>query len=440
MVPEPRVYWLTEEAPPETGGTGLVAAVIAEGLVRAGVPTELLARQTRPPRSPLEWYGPVRVRRTRPGGRLKGTGWRALPAMLFYLARITWLLCAESRRYDMVVVSCMKIIPFAAVPVCRLLGKRCIVRIESPAELAQPIALESLAGPGRLIGRMLAALVGRLQRRLLHSADRVIAISGDLEMRLRRAGCTPEHLARIPNPVALDRFRPAGEPERSRLRAQLGVPADRLVALYAGRLSRAKGILRLLGAWGEIARRHPGLLLVIVGSGQESFDDCEAEAQAMVRERDLTASVRFAGASERVHEYMQAADLFICPSEYEGFGLARVEALACGLPAVVSAVGIAPEIIMSGINGFLCAPEDDRALIEAVSECVRSRRRWPQIGERARAAVAEFALERVVGRYVELCRRLAPPAEAVQAAPESAPVARVARVGEPGEGPLPPPN
>jgi len=416
VAPEPRVYWFTEEAPPDTGGTGLVAAVIAEGLVRAGVPTDLIARQTRPPRPPLEWYGPVRVRRTRPGGHLKGTGWRALPTLLFYLLRVAFLLCIEWRRYDIVIVSSMKVIPLVAVPLCRLLGKRCIVRIESPAELTEPIASESLAGPGRLVGRPLAALLGRVQRFLLHSADRVIAISGDLEMRLGRAGCARARLARIPNPVALDRFRPAGEPERSRLRAQLDMPAERLVALYAGRLSRAKGILRLLDVWSEIVRRHPGLLLVIVGSGRGSFDDCEAEARALVRERDLEASVRLAGPSERVHEYMQAADLYLCPSEYEGFGLARVEALACGLPAVLSAVGIAPEIVVSGSNGFLCAPADERSLVEAVSACVRARSRWPEVGERARAAVAEFALERVVGRYVELCRDLAHPAQTATAA------------------------
>ena len=122
----------------------------------------------------------------------------------------------------------------------------------------------------------------------------------------------------------------------------------------------------LVEAWPALIARYPDLYLVIVGSGKLSFDDCEEAIRAFVTERQLTASVKFAGESDRVHEYLQAADLFIFPTEYEGFSLALVEALACAMPVVVTAVGAAPDLIRQGENGFLFAPKDPTAMLEAL--------------------------------------------------------------------------
>src|SRR5215472_18502586 len=113
----PRVCWITEEFPPETGGTGLVAARIAGAIATQGVEVSVLTRQTRPARAAEEQYGAVCVHRIRPGGRFKGAGWEALPAILAYLVRLAGLLIRRARHYDVIIVSCMKIIPLVAVPV-----------------------------------------------------------------------------------------------------------------------------------------------------------------------------------------------------------------------------------------------------------------------------------------------------------------------------------
>ena len=176
--------------------------------------------------------------------------------------------------------------------------------------------------------------------------------------------------------------------------------------LYAGRLSRAKGIAMLIEAWPEILARHADLHLVMVGSGQGSWDDCEAQVTGFVRERGLSGRVIFTGQSERVWEYMQAADVFVSPSEYEGFGLTVVEAMASGLPAVVTAVGIAPELIHEGVNGFLFEPKSPKAAIAAVEACLASRERWQQIGTAARESVQPFDLPHVFAAYARLCREL----------------------------------
>lgn len=403
---QPRIYWLTEEFPPETGGTGMVAARLSKALAEH-VPVSIVTRQLRPAIRRHDAFGRVRVRRIRPAGRLKGAGWRALPLMVLYLARLAVLLASEARRYDIIVVSSMKIMPLIVVPLCRLLGKRCVVRIESPFELVEPIAAESLTSMGGALSRPLSRLLGAVQRGALARADCTVAISRDIEARLAAARCPSGRIVRIPNPIDLDRFRPATQAERTALRGELGLPPDRTLVLYAGRLSRAKGVLMLIEGWREIVGRHPQAYLVMAGSGKSSWDDCEEELRRRTRESGLDAHVRFVGETTRVEDYMRAADLYVLPSDYEGFSLSIGEALGCGLPAVVTSVGAAPELIESGVNGFLFPPKDPDAMRDALSSALERRGDWPQMQKAARQTAERFGLQHVTAQYVALFRALA---------------------------------
>jgi glycosyltransferase involved in cell wall biosynthesis len=367
---------------------------------------QVITRQTMPPSPAVEMMGQVRVRRIPPAGRLKGVGWKAMPAMLGYLWRLLVLLMRESRHYDVVVISCMKIIPVVAVPVCRLLGKKCIIRLESPFEIVQPIASESLATMSTVLGGGLTRSLRRLQRWMLNRADRVVAISDEIERLLCDAGTSPARIVRIPNGIDLARFRPPEPETRAQLRACLGIPPGRTVALFTGRVSRAKGIGMLVEQWPTLLANHQDLLLLVVGSGKDSWDDCEDYVRGYIARHGLREHVAMVGHSERVTEYMQAADLFVFPSEYEGFGLAVTEALATGLPSVLSAVGIAAEVVTNGVNGFLFQARDPEALKQAIGMCLARREDWPDIGSRARQAVAHCDKPRVFDQFADLCRQL----------------------------------
>src|SRR5262249_29185825 len=112
------------------------------------------------------------------------------------------------------------------------------------------------------------------------------------------------------------------------------------------------------------------------------------------------------GHSDRVHEYLQAADLYVSPSDYEGFGLTIVEALACALPVVTTAVGVATQIVRNDSNGFLCPPRNPQALREAIDCALHERHRWAEIGRLARESSAVFALPQVIDQYLALCTDL----------------------------------
>jgi glycosyltransferase involved in cell wall biosynthesis len=332
---------------------------------------------------------------------LKGIGWRALPAMLGYLARLAVILMTEARHYDVVIISGLKIIPLAAIPVCRLLGKRCIVRIESTFEIAEPLSADSRRSMG-LAGHIVHWLLESTQRFVLARAEPV-AISEEVARMLVRLGVAPNRIARIPNGIDLQRFRPASPDEKARLRDTLSIPRAETVMVFAGRLSRAKGLVRLIEAWAELVSRHPAVHLLIVGSGAGSFDDCEAELSTYIREHRLESRVTMTGATDRVQDYLRAADVFVFPSFYEGFGLGIIEALACGLVVAVTPVGVAAELIQHGINGFLFRPDDSAAIVAAIDTAMAGQAQWPALRDRARSAVAPFDLETIVAQYAALC-------------------------------------
>ncbi len=326
--------------------------------------------------------------------------------MFAFLAGVAIRLISAHSRYDLVIISGMKTIPLAAVPVCRLLGKKCVIRIESPFELLEPISAESRAAMSHFAGRLLNRGLMGAQHMALRGADRVIAISADIAERLQRLGYPQARIVRIPNAVDLVRFKPVSRDARRELRARLGFPPERTILLYAGRLSRSKGVMMLMEALPGLIAAYPELFVVIVGSGRDAWDDCESEVVDHARRTQLAAHVALAAQSERVQEYLQAADLFVSPSDYEGFGLTVVEALACATPTVATAVGIAPEIIDHAANGYLCPPKNPQAFTEAILLALSQQERWPEIGRRAREAVARFDVPEVVSQYVRLCLEL----------------------------------
>ena len=246
----------------------------------------------------------------------------------------------------------------------------------------------------------------------------MVAISAEIALRLRGLGYPEVRIARIPNAIDLTRFAPLRAGERQQLRNQLGFPENRTILLYVGRLSRAKGVMMLVQVFPQLLALHPELHLVLVGSGQESWDNCESELIGHIRNHHLEAHVALQGHSDRVHEYLQAADLFVSPSDYEGFGLTTVEALACALPVITTAVGVAAEIVRHNSNGFLCPPRDPRALQAAIELAVRERQRWPEIGRLARESVAIFDLTRIIDQYLALCVELVGPQSEEQAVTE----------------------
>jgi glycosyltransferase involved in cell wall biosynthesis len=316
------------------------------------------------------------------------------------------LLLKEAGRYDIVVVSGAKVMPMIVVPICLLMRKKCILRVESFFELKEAVSSESLRDMSGVSARALVGSIDRVRQYLLRRSNAVIAISTEIHAGLLSRGISAARIHDIPNAVDLEKFRPVSAEEKLRLSQKLRLPTGRTLVIFAGRLSRAKGLPTLIEAWPTLIERHPELCLLVVGSGRISFDNCEDYVKELTRTRHLQNHVQFLGESSCVHEYLQASDLFVFPTEYEGFSLALVEALGCGLPVAVTSVGAAPDLIQDGKNGFLFPPKNSAAMLTTIEAALGARQRWPEIGAAARASVTRFNLSVVADQYLALCRDL----------------------------------
>ena len=184
------------------------------------------------------------------------------------------------------------------------------------------------------------------------------------------------------------------------LRERLALPRERRIAVFTGRLVTTKGLPGLLRAWRRVVAKYPDALLVLVGSGGLGLQNCEAELRAYVEAHDLGRSVLFTGQVNAVHEYLQAADLFVFPSEREAFGISIIEAMACGLPVVTTAVDGIRDVVRPGVDALTIEPRDDEALAAAIMRALEGGPEIMQLGVAARRrAEQEFATDAVVEAY-----------------------------------------
>lgn len=147
--------------------------------------------------------------------------------------------------------------------------------------------------------------------------------------------------------VDTQRFSPSRQ-VREHMRADIGSSNDALVCLYLGRLNRDKGVLDLASAFAQVADKHPGAELWVVGP-----DEDDMFAQMQTKLSACRHQVRRVGYTSEPERFMQAADLFCLPSYREGFGSSVIEAAACGVPALVSRIYGLTDAVVEGQTGWM---------------------------------------------------------------------------------------
>ena len=202
--------------------------------------------------------------------------------------------------------------------------------------------------------------------RILAAARRcqgVMTASAALRARLLAAGIAPAHVEVNYNGVDGRLFHPA---DRQAARAALGLPDDGRWLLYVGNLKVAKGCVDLVDAFITLAPEFPDLRLALVGGGA-----ARAEIDRQVEAAGLQARVRCVGKAPHstLPTWMAAADLLCLPSHSEGVPNVVLEAMACGVPVVATAVGGIPEVVPPAA-GILVPPGDAAALQQALRDAL----------------------------------------------------------------------
>jgi L-malate glycosyltransferase len=177
------------------------------------------------------------------------------------------------------------------------------------------------------------------------------------------------------------------------LRARLSAGSCAVI-VHVSNFRPVKRIGMVLDIFGMIHARVPGRL-VMIGDGPDR-PAAERQAAAM----GLSNHVEFVGEQQDLVPWLSTADVFLLPSSQESFGLAALEAMACGVPVVASRVGGMPEVIVDGKTGFVCDPSDAGVMAERAIELLLDASRREAMAREAAADVrARFSADAVVPRY-----------------------------------------
>ena len=246
------------------------------------------------------------------------------------------------------------------------------------------------------------AYVCRAERRMFeHPRLRaVICNSRMVRDEIRRAfRIAPEKLHVVYSGVDLSYFDLAQRAAlREGARAELGLRPRDTMLLFVGSGFSRKGLDGALAGLAAAAR--PGLRLVVVGKDREA-----ARYTGMAGALGLAERVRFVGGRDDVRPLYAAADCFILPSRYDPFPNTALEALAMGLPVIVSSHCGAAEIVETGVNGWVCEPDDARGIAAAMRQAEDAVAGGDMSGA-ARASAERFRVEEMGARLAKLYGQL----------------------------------
>jgi D-inositol-3-phosphate glycosyltransferase len=215
----------------------------------------------------------------------------------------------------------------------------------------------------------------------------------------------------IPPGVDLTRFRPMSQRQS---RDHLGY-GDEMNILFVGRLEPLKGLDNLFRAVASL--EDPTKITLNVVGGDENSQE-KTRLQTLASRMKLTQSVNFIGSvnQDELPYHYNAADVCVLPSHYESFGLAALEAAACGRPVVASDVGGLPAIVKSGATGYLVPAKQSDVMAERLCELLQNDVLRSRMGDAAREHAETLSWDRSTDALLDSYRSLVP-APAVAAAP-----------------------
>lgn len=236
-------------------------------------------------------------------------------------------------------------------------------------------------------------------------AYRVVGVSEDSTANLRRFLRIPGHkLATVENGVDATPFRTA--PDRAAARQSLVCEPDAPVIGLAARLEDQKGIGFLLEAMPAVLAAHPQCTVLIAGVGSR-WESLRAQATGL----GLDGRVRFLGEWHDVPLLLQALDLFVIPSIWEGLPMALLEAMAARCPVISTSVGGIPGVLAHDVSGWLVPPREVAPLAEGIIRLLADAPRRHRLADAALSTFERrYSAETMARRYEALYLRQPEPA------------------------------
>jgi glycosyltransferase involved in cell wall biosynthesis len=240
-------------------------------------------------------------------------------------------------------------------------------------------------------------LIERQILRYLGSANIACSVSAsEVEQR-----CYGNPTVAIPNWYDHNRFFPTSREQRNQIREELGIKKESLVFITVANCNHVKNHPALIQALAQV-KDDIDFLYLHAGGEEEEEDFPERK---LAEKLGIADRIRFLGFVSNVPELLRASDFYVMPSLYEGLGNASLEAMACGIPAILTDVAGSRDLKF--IEGTFWAQPDADSLAKVIRTVSKiSPEERDQLGRQAHDMVKEhFGIERGVGAYVDVYRK-----------------------------------
>lgn len=216
------------------------------------------------------------------------------------------------------------------------------------------------------------------------------------------SGIPMERVEVIYNGIDLAPYRHLENSKCTTLRESLGLDAGSIVFITVAHINPYKGHRHLVEAAARIVKKYPEARWLFVGSGRS-----DEEVRRQIGDVGLQDRIHMLGVRKDIPDLLNASDVFVLPSLWEGCPLSILEAMAAGLPVIASSVGGIPELVQQEKTGLLVRPGEAADLADKMQSLLEDGDRRRNMGQEGKArAFAEFSLEMQVARTRELYDRI----------------------------------
>lgn len=231
-----------------------------------------------------------------------------------------------------------------------------------------------------------------LVRFSIEKSDGVTAVSRFLkEKTITNYSCEAD-IKVIPNFVDTNLFKPSGNGDFRKTLA----PKGEKILVHTSNFRPVKRVPDTIKVFEKVQKELPSRL-ILIGDGPD-----RSECERLSRQLDLCDKVKFLGKQDGLVEILSSSDIFLIPSQSESFGLAALEAMACGLPVISSSVGGLPELVRHNETGFIAEIGDVDRMAKYTLELLTNEKKYNLFAENSRQrAVNNFDTSKVVPLYEE---------------------------------------